>query len=359
MRFQFLIFLISAICATGQSVWFSADSLPLLGKCIENTATSLRYQRLPDSLEHTVKRHPLFYNGRHSTGMAIRFASNSPAIYIKWKSVLKNEMNQMTPTGTRGLDLYTMQPDSTWTFVNSARPDIYSATTETCVIANMDPVMREYMLHLPLYDSVDSLYIGTDQGYSITQPHNDLPYAANPVVYYGTSLVHGGCVNRPGMAPSNQLRRRLNRDFINLGFGGNGQLDLEIAEIIAATANPSLVILDHVANCSSGQIDTLMIPFVNIIRTAHPDVPILFIECLNHPRCRFDTALRDSVSRHNVIMRHRYDELKEKYSNLHFLPADGLTGYDNEHTVDALHFSDLGALRFSDSLEPVIRKITP
>jgi hypothetical protein len=36
------------------------------------------------------------------------------------------------------------------------------------------------------------------------------------------------------MAHSNILARRLNREVINLGFSGNGQLDLEIARVIAA-----------------------------------------------------------------------------------------------------------------------------
>ena len=36
------------------------------------------------------------------------------------------------------------------------------------------------------------------------------------------------------MAHSNILARRLNREVINLGFSGNGQLDLEIADVIAA-----------------------------------------------------------------------------------------------------------------------------
>lgn len=348
---------IAASASAGDIKWHSSDSLPLLGKCVDDASTSLRYQRLPDSLEHKVKRPALYGLGRQSSGMAVRFASNAPAIHLKWKSVFKNNMDIMTPTGIRGLDLYMMLPDSTWTFANTGRPDLNNKVTETCVIGNMDPEMREYMLYLSLYDGVDSLYIGADSDYSVTRPHIMLPEAKNPIVYYGTSLVHGGCVNRPGMTHTNQLRRRLNRDVINLGFGGNGQLDLEIAEVIASTPDPSLVVLDFVPNCSSGQIDTLMIPFVDIIRAAHPDVPILFIECLNHPRSRFDNYMRDATSRHNAMMRRRYEDLIKKYTNLHYLPADGLTGTDNEHTVDALHLTDLGSLRFADSLEPVFRRL--
>ena len=337
--------------------WHSADSLPLLGKAVDDASTASRFQRLPDSLEHKVKRPPLFGLGRHSAGMAIRFTSDSPEIHARWKSRFNSIMNHMTPTGSRGLDLYVMLPDSTWTFAQTARPDLSSHTTETCVVSNMPSGQREYMLYLSLYDAVDSLFIGVPEEYSLTAPAVNHPKAESPIVYYGTSLVHGGCVNRPGMAHTNILRRRLDRDVINLGFGGNGQLDLEIAEVIAGVKDPSLVILDFVPNCSSGQIDTLMIPFVDIIRTAHPDVPILFIECLQHPRSRFDNQMRAATERHNAMMRRRYDDLTARYTGLHYLPTEGLLGDDNEHTVDALHLTDMGALRFADALEPVIRSI--
>lgn len=337
-------------------VWHSTDSMPLLGKCVDDASTSVRFQRLPDSLEQKVKRPALYGLGRHSAGMAVRFASDAPAIHLKWKSIFKSGMDIMTPTAVRGLDLYMLQPDSTWTFVNTGRPDLYNHVTQATVIDNMDSGMREYMVYLSLYDGVDSLYVGVDSLYHVTRPHIALPEVEKPVVYYGTSLVHGGCVQRPAMCHTNQLRRRLQRDVINLGFGGNGQLDLEIADVIAATPDPGLIVLDFVPNCSSGQIDTLMIPFVDIVRAAHPDVPILFIECLNHPRSQFDTYMRDATARHNAMMRRRYEDLTAKYDNLHYLPADGLI-QGNEHTVDALHLTDYGATMFADSLEPIFRSL--
>ena len=349
---------VTAMAATPASVkWHSSDSLPLLGKCVDDASTSERFQRLPDSLEHKVKRPALYGLGRHSTGMAIRFASDAPDIYVKWKSRFKGDMNIMTPTAVRGLDLYMMMPDSSWTFAQSCRPDLASDRTEVLALGNMDAEPREYMLYLSLYDGVQDLWIGADSAYNVTRPHIALPEVNNPIVYYGTSLVHGGCVNRAGMSHSNQLRRRLNRDVINLGFGGNGQLDLEIADIIAATKSPSLIILDFVPNCSTGQIDTLMIPFTDIVRAAHPDVPILFIECLDHPRNQFDLSARQLDDEHNAMMRRRFEDLTKKYKDIYYLPSKDLVGTDYESTVDGVHLTDYGATLFADSLEPVLRSI--
>lgn len=338
-------------------VWHSADSLPLLGKGIDPASTAMRYQRLPDSLKTKVKRDAVYYLGTNSAGMAIRFRSDSPLISARWKSLHKNHMNHMAPTGTRGLDLYALNPDSTWSFVNTARPDMGSKNSETVISRNMEPVMREYMLHLSLYDGVDSLYIGIDGDYSLSQPVIALPEVTSPIVMYGTSILQGGCANRPGMAHTNQLRRRLNRDVINFGFSGNGQLDLEVAEVLAAIPDPGMYMLDFVPNVNEEQIDTLMIPFVEIIEKAHPGVPILFGEDPIFPHTRFDHNMYEEVYRRNALAREKYAILAARYPNLYFVPSDDYVGHDNEAFVDGIHYTDLGFKRLSDCLEPVLRKI--
>lgn len=354
---SFLLSAAAVIAASADIKWHGVDSLPLFGKCIDDTSTSMRFQRLPDSLEHKVKRADLFMLGKHSAGMAIRFSSDAPAIYARWKSVFGRSMNHMTPTGTRGLDLYVMQPDSTWTFVQSARPDMNNKTTETLIIGNMDPVMREYMLYLSLYDGTDSLSIGVDSSSQLLKPMSGLPCKENPILYYGTSITQGGCANRPGMAHTNILQRRLNREVVNLGFSGNGQLDIEIADIIAAVHDPALVILDFVPNVTYEQVDTLLIPFVETIKAAHPNVPVLIIEDPDHPTKRFDRNVEQKCASRRVLLKEKFDELASRFSEMYYLPAEGLLGFDNEHTVDGLHFTDIGFIRYATSLQPTITKI--
>lgn len=359
-----LLFSLLALVATTSAsaaiptVWHDADTLPLIGKGIDPNSTARRYQRLPDSLKTKVKRDAVYYLGTNSSGMAIRFSSNSPTIKARWKSLHKVLMNHMTPTGTRGLDLYTLMPDSTWTFVNTARPDLNNHTTETTIIGNMDSEMRDYMLYLSLYDGVDSLFIGVDSGYVLTAPITDkLVGKEKPVVLYGTSIMQGGCANRPGMCHTNILQRRLGREFFNFGFSGNGQLDLEIADVLAAVPDPAMYVLDFVPNCSDEQIDTLMIPFVEIIEKAHPGIPILFVEDPNFPHKRFDKRIRHEVDFRNGLMKGKYEILAARYPNLYYLPATDILGHDNEATVDALHFTDLGFTRFANLMEPILRAI--
>lgn len=350
---------VAGLSASAQEmVWHPVDQLPLLGKGVDDAVTTCRYQRIPDSLETKVLRPDLWWLGHHSAGMSLRFASDSPFISVKWHNREKGLMNHQTPTGTRGLDLYTLLPDGTWTFVNSARPDVNNHNTAARVISNMDPEMREYMLFLPLYDGIDSIFIGTSPEAAFNQPAVNLPVREKPIVMYGTSLLQGGCANRPGMAHTNILTRRLNREIINFGFSGNGQLDLVIADLIAAIPDPGLIVMDCVPNINHAQMDTLLVPFYNIIREAHPTVPILFVEDPQFPHIRFDKAAYNEVTTLNAHWKREYEKLAAKDPNLHYLTSDNFGGDDYEATVDGLHYTDLGFLRLSDIMEPMLRRIT-
>ena len=53
------------------------------------------------------------------------------------------------------------------------------------------------------YTHLISLSIGVDSLATISQPLVDYPIRKNPVVFYGTSILQGGCASRPGMAHTN------------------------------------------------------------------------------------------------------------------------------------------------------------
>jgi hypothetical protein len=222
--------------AFGQVQYHNAEEFPLYGKISDDTEG--RYQRLPASLKG-VTRPPVYSLGCHSAGLYVRFHSDSPFIRVKWTSSNGNTMNHMADSGTRGVDLYILT-DGTWRFVGTGRPTHGNKTTDASLAENMDPKDREYMLYLSLYDGIDKLEIGIKEGSSISGPEVKSPSDDKPIVAYGTSILQGGCCSRPGMAFTNIVARRLDREVINLGFSGNGQLDLEIAEFMASVEDPGL-----------------------------------------------------------------------------------------------------------------------
>lgn len=356
---NFIAFLAVAIAMTILSgsasaqnvVYTDASVFPLYGKVSEQT--NERYERLPSSLEG-VSRDAVWYLGRHSAGLFVRFRSNSTSIHARWESTFNNTMTHMTDTGTKGLDLYALV-DGEWRHVCSAQPQ--GKKSERCIIANMDPVEREYMLYLSLYDGVKSLEIGVDEGAMLDLPAVDRPSREKPVVMYGTSILQGGCANRPGMAHTNIIGRRLDREVINLGFSGNALLDMEIAELMASVEDPGLYVLDYVPNASAEAIDEVGEEFFRIIRDAHPEVPVVFIEDVIFPHTIFDNKILEEVTKKNVAQKRLFKKLKKSgEKRIYYISAEGMIGDDGEATVDAIHFTDLGAMRYVDHVLPVIKR---
>ena len=346
------ILVFSSMILNAQNVVYTdAAIFPVFGKVSDRTNT--RYERLPSYLQG-VSRDPVWYLGRNSAGLFIRFRSNSTSIHARWTSTFNNSMTHMTDTGTKGLDLYAIV-DGQWRHVCSAQPQ--GGTSERKIIGNMDPVEREYMLYLSLYDGVSSLEIGVDEGATLDQPAVDRPSREKPIVMYGTSILQGGCANRPGMAHTNIISRRLDREVINLGFSGNALLDMEIAELMASVEDPGLFVLDYAPNAFADMIDVNGEKFFRVIRDAHPDVPVIFIEDVIFPHTIFDKEILAEVISKNEAQKRLFLKLKKAgEKKIYYISAEGMIGDDGEATVDAIHFTDLGMMRYVDHVLPTIKK---
>ena len=350
---QILIGLLLCTHMTGyaQMVYHDASQFPLLGKAVQRT--EMRYNRLPDSLKN-ISRSPLWNLSKNSAGMAIRFRSNSTRIAVKWENIFNNHMNHMTDVGTKGLDLYCWESNEQWRFVNSARPT--GKMNQAIIISNMQPKEKEYMLYLPLYDGLVSLSIGVDSSATINQPLIDYPVRKKPVVFYGTSILQGGCASRPGMAHTNIISRRLNRECINLGFSGNALLDLEVAKVIAEV-DASVFVLDFVPNASVEQMKERMETFYRIIRSKHPDTPVIFIEDPIFTHTLYDERIAKEVQRKNDTLKEIFNRLKkENEKNINLISSKNMLGEDGEATIDGIHFTDLGMMRYADLVCPIIKK---
>lgn len=340
---------ISLFC---QTKYYNADQFPLLGKITEKTDT--RYERLPGYLKETT-REPVWNLGKNTSGLAIRFRTNSKTISAKWEVLKDFSMNHMTETGIKGLDLYALENDK-WQFVNTARPT--GKVNEQKIIENMTPAEREYMLFLPLYDGVVSLLIGVDSTATMNQPQELSPSVKNPIIVYGTSITQGGCATRPGMSYTNILSRKLNKEIINLGFSGNGQLDYGIAELMSTRTDASLFILDFIPNVKDAQIKDKLLPFIHIIRKSNPQTPILLVESVQFTHTFFDNNVKKSVSQKNNLLKEEFKKLQATGDkNIYYLSSQDLIGNDREATVDGVHLTDVGFLRLAEKIFQKIKKI--
>ena len=354
LKFAFLTLtmFMGAFAHAQNIVYTDAKEFPLYGKI--SAETNERYERLPAKLEN-VSRKDVWRLGQNSAGLYIRFRSNTTSMRIKWQSTFDNEQNHMTDLGTRGLDLYALV-DGEWRAVAPVRPT-RKGVNEWTIIRNMLPEYREYMLYLSLYDGVKSLEIGVDEGAYIGQPEVASPSTEKPIVMYGSSILQGGCASRPGMAYTNIIGRRFNREVFNLGFSGNARLDMEIAHLMASVKDPGAFVLDFVPNSSDKLINEVAEKFFRVLRDAHPNVPVIFVEDPIFPRTAFDTKLHEEVVGRNIAMTQLFKRLKKAgEKKIYYVSAKKMLGDDGDATVDGSHFTDVGALRYVENIMPALKK---
>lgn len=346
-----LIFTAAYSLKTKDLVWHAADTLPIHGTLVHGD--SVTYCRLPQSLNGKI-RQPLADLGRNTAGIYIRFASDASAIGARYKTRAFN-MDHMSATGVHGLDLYTIGDDGRWTTVASGRPGMRNTHPEMMIAQNMEPRMREYMLYLPLYDTCDSLYIGVNEGAAVKASTLDSPQKDGYIIMYGTSILQGGCASRPGMVFTSILGRMLDRQVMNLGFSGNGRLDTEVAELIAAS-HPSVVMIDVCPNIKDAELLAEKLPpFIKIIRDAQPDLPILVCGSPMFPVARYEKSTYDTLKAKNDWLDSFFAANTDP--NLHYFPGEKIIDDDWEITVDNYHFTDLGFKRYAEALYPTLLRL--
>ena len=341
--------------------------LPVLGKgfddCVRqnDTISDGYFTRLPADLQGVVRK-AVWDLGQNSAGLAIRFRTNSKCIGAEWRPLNNFGMSHMTPTGVRGLDLYALV-DGEWLFVGAGQPN--GKKSRNVFIRRMNGEMREYIMYLPLYDGVINLSIGIDSTAVIEKPHvADLVPSEKdlPIVFYGTSVTQGGCATRPGMAYPSIIERKLHRETVNLGFSGNGRMDKCLGDKIAKIP-ASMYVIDCLANCTSQIVKDSTEHFIRAIVEANPDVPVLMVSNYCYPYQYLDAQFQIDTPEENAIWKEFAQKFrKEGYKNVRYIDAyakgnmkKSPIGPDHEGTVDGVHMTDLGFLRFADFLIKYIK----
>lgn len=114
-----------------------------------------------------------------------------------------------------------------------------------------------YRIHLPIYNGIVSAQVGAMAHDVISLPDDShaLP-AIPPIAWYGTSIVNGHVASRPGMIFTTVLGRLLNRGVINLGFGGNGEMERSVVKVVSQFKQAALVVIDCNWNMDPNHIRT-------------------------------------------------------------------------------------------------------
>ena len=331
-------------------VWHDVRKWGVEGRGFDDTESY--FDRLPARAKDVVRKE-VWNLSRDSSGMSADFEADAEAIYVRYElNKPRIAMPHMPATGVSGVDLYGRVNDR-WHWLQVTRPEAVNVTA--ALVTRLAPGRRAYRAYLPLYNGVKSFEIGVPKGaaFSPVAPRKD-----KPICFYGTSITHGACASRPGMSFVSILGRRLNRPMLNLGFSGNGRMELEVGRFLAEL-DPAVYVIDCVANTQPEQIAERTVPLVKVLRDARPATPILLLEqraWANHPLVPHQAQ---SHAQRSAALRGAFDALvAQGAKNLHYrVGGDELIGADGEGTTDGSHPNDLGMMRYADALEPSLRAL--
>ena len=301
----------------------------------------------------------------HSSGECFRFRLKGASSFsVRWSLVYKGlAMGHMPSTGVSGIDLYLRNRETgRWEFAKNARPSQQFGNIATFWTGGKDA-----MVYLPLYNGPSKVEFGVprDASFEPLEPRGN--GIVKPVVFYGTSITHGGCCSRPGLSFPAVVCRRLDVPLVNLGFSGNGRMELSMADYLAEI-DASCYVLDCLWNMESvyktsddddlreaGVSNKVQLvtarfePFVRRLRGLKPGVPIVFAE-----QC---DVFSSKPAPHDIVVRDVYMKLKnEGWTGLYYVSKEKMYTGDREGTVDGCHPNDLGMMSMANAFEPVVRE---
>ena len=332
--------------------WIDGTKLPIEGRAFGDV--DHYYDRLPSGVTAKV-------NGgvrsmkHHTAGMQFRFTTDSKTLHFKWVPYHPRlSMDHMPSTGVSGIDVYQLAKDGKWRYVKTGRITSSKGGSLTIPWTPGTPCL----VNLPLYNGVKSFALGIDPAAKLEKapPHRG---ASKPVVFYGTSITHGGCCSRPGLAFVNVVGRDLDVPIVNLGFSGSGVMEYEMSEHLARI-DASCYVLDclwnmgmtkasDVNNRRGRNVDENYEPFIRNLRAKRPGVPIVMAE-----RC--DVYCHPQNSQDKFI-RKLYEKLiAEGWTDLVYLPKDKMYTGDLEGTVDGCHPNDWGMMSMAKAFGEAVRQ---
>ncbi len=329
---------VPGLVVTNGIKWIDGKLLPVEGRAFDDV--DHYYDRLPSGVTTNVNAGVRTMK-HHTSGMQFRFVTDSPRLVFKWIPYGRGSlaMDHMPSTGVSGIDVYRFDAaKGRWLYVKTGR------------IKKPDGAQLELpwtpgtpcLVNLPLYNGIKEFALGVNVDAAVRPLGPRKSGIEKPVVFYGTSITHGGCASRPGMAFVNIVGRDLGVPVVNLGFSGSGVMEFEMSEHLARI-DASCYVLDCLWNMgmSKGRsrpgrnVDENYEPFIRALRAKRPDVPIVMAE-----QCDVFCGGPNDKDR---FIKELYDKLvAEGWKNLVYLPKDGMYSGDLEGTVDGCHPNDHG-----------------
>lgn len=179
-------------------------------------------------------------------------------------------------------------------------------------------------------------------------------------VIHGDSITQGANVSCPSNTFVEICARELGLCPINLGIGGYGCAELEIAEYLSSIENVDILSLHIGTNCISKREDLSSFrkrlkKYLEIILKAHSDIPVVLATPIyrnlggNEPK---------SISQpYREVMNETAHELRNDFNNLYLIDGLSLISSDKGMMGDYLHLADESAVYYANNLKQLMTKI--
>lgn len=328
-----------------------ASQLNIIGKPLPTTRPFTRV----DTSAYSFNSRAIEGRCDQSTGLAVLFATDSRIISARWITSDINSGPNMAAIGQKGLDLY-IRRDGEWVFAGVGTPEMSKGDFthhNSTIVSDMEPGLKECLLYLPLFDRVDSLEIGIEDGASIEPLANPFRHR---IVFKGSSITHGASASRPGMSYVARFGRDNGLYCMNLGFSGVSKLEKEYA-LFLKDIEADAFVFDTFSNPSAEQINDRFDEFVSIIRSSHPETPLIFMQTERRETRNFSTRREAFEAAKQKAAEEKVRALMKRDRNVYFITSEDFLGDDHIATADGTHPTDLGFTRMLDSISPKILRI--
>ena len=294
-----------------------------------------------------------------SAGGRIRFRTNSDYLVVHAELGYTEQSQNSSPVACSSFDMY-LKENGKQVFRGVFFPS--QGEGKNYVESRLkfhNGEMKDVTLYCPLNASLKAVYVGLREGSELL-PASPYTYE-KPIVFYGSSIVHGGGL-RPSSPYTAVVSRRLDSEYVNLGFGGNAKAEKAIMEYMAGL-DMSVFVYDYDHNAPTLEYlrDTHYSGY-RAIRSKNPDVPIVMASRPDYWTRNYTLeyyTVADNEKRRRLIEDNYRRALAEGDRNVYFV--DGSEMYPeelrDECSSDGCHPTDLGYYFMANAFEKVLRPL--
>ena len=334
-------------------VWYDVRKAPFEIYGLYNPQQEAWFHRLPMDVAAATSE-AVERLSQESAGGRVRFSTNSPFIAIRATYRVVGRSTHLTMVSSAGFDLYLDGEFGSRYLKEFRMPLDMENSYEQIFQLKEVPGMHAFTINFPVHSVVETLEIGLAPDAQVDEGKKYR--ALDPIVFYGSSIVHGTAASRPGYIYENFVARMLDMDYLNLGFSGNAKGEQVLSDYMA-TLPMSVFVCDYDHNAPNPEhLENTHYPIYETIRKLNPTVPYIMI---TRPNYFTNGNWEDTLKRRDVVMRSYLKARESGDKHVYFI--DGTAFFADAQvydcTMDHIHPNDTGFMKMGETIAVLIRHI--